>query len=183
MMQILNDAKSELQPSSALAAEATAYRLHADPEGRVAALLEAFGQSWRDADEAGMAACFTDDADYVTFDGSRFHGAQAIAAMHGELFRTVLKGSRLVGAPPAIRMITQEVAVVRGEGAVLSRGQQTPGRRALSVNTMVVVLRDGRWQIAAFQNTRYRPWSQTWLGRLILCFMPMKTRPEAPAFP
>ena len=182
MTQILSDAKSELQPSSATSNQATAYRTHADPEGQVAAVLAAFGRAWEQHDEAGMAACFTKDADYIAFDGARFHGREAIAAMHVELFRTVLKGSRLVGAAPVIRMVTPEVAVVRGAGAVLSRGQKVPSRRALSVNTTVVVLRHGRWQIAAFQNTRYRPFGQSLLGRLLLCFMPMKTQPEPLAF-
>lgn len=181
MVQILSDA-ANAQPSS--------DRAPSSPDGgastgehEVLALIDALGRSWAEADETAMAACFTEDADYTTFDGTRFHSKKAIAAVHAELFRTVLKGSRLVGVEPVVRFLSADVAVVRGAGAVVGRKQKAPRRGALSVHTTVVVKREGRWQIAAFQNTRYRPWTETFVGRVLSWFMPVKTRPEPQTFP
>jgi hypothetical protein len=49
------------------------------------------------------------------------------------------------------------VAVVHRTGSVVEGWRQRMRRRRLSRQTMVVVRRDGRWQVTAFHNTRVRP--------------------------
>ena len=144
-------------------------------EAAVRTLLQTMNNAWGDVD--AFAACFTEDADYVVFDGSRLKGRQAIAATHRPLFERFLKGSRLVGEPPSVRLLTPEVALIHSKGAILRAGQQRPARRRVSVQTLVAVKQPDGWRFRAFQNTRYRPFAQTLLGKALtrLGLMPSDT--------
>lgn len=135
-------------------------------EAEVRALLQQLNEAWGDAD--AFAALFTEDADYVTFDGSQVKGRAALAESHRPLFEGLMRGSRLMGQATATRFLTPDVALVHSKGAVIQRRQKRASRRAVSVQTNVVVRRNGRWQIAAFQNTRYRPWNESLLGKIIV---------------
>jgi uncharacterized protein (TIGR02246 family) len=139
----------------------------ADPsdEAAVRALLQAMNDAWGDVD--AFAACFTEDADYVVFDGSHLKGRHAIAASHRPLFERFLKGSRLAGEPPSVRFLTPEVALIHSKGAILRAGQQRPSRRRVSVQTLVAVKQRDGWRLRAFQNTRYRPFAQTLPGKAL----------------
>ena len=135
-------------------------------ETEICALLQRLNEAWGDAD--AYAAFFTEDADYVTFDGSSVKGRVAIAESHRPLFEGFMRGSRLSSQTTAVRFLTPEVALVHGRGAVIQRRQKQASRRALSVQTMVVIRQDGRWLITAFQNTRYRPWTESLVGKLLV---------------
>ena len=80
-----------------------------------------------------------------------------------------MKGSRLVevGIPVEVRFLSPDVALVHSGGAVLRAHQKKPLRRAISVQTLVAVKQEDRWLFAAFQNTRYRPFAQTLLGKIL----------------
>jgi uncharacterized protein (TIGR02246 family) len=127
-------------------------------EREIRALVEHMFDSWGRGDAVAYHADFTDDADYVSFDGSRRGKADSISS-HRNLFRTVLHGSRLEGEVESVRFVTPDVAVVHLTGSVAFAWQQRLRRRRLSRQTMVVVRRDGRWQVTAFHNTRVRPLS------------------------
>jgi uncharacterized protein (TIGR02246 family) len=127
-------------------------------EREIRALVDPMFDSWGRGDAAAYPADFTDDADYVSFDGSRRSTADSIRS-HENLFRTVLYGSRLTGQIESVRFRTPDVAVVHLTGSVVEGWRQRMRRRRLSRQTMVVVRRDGRWQVTAFHNTRVRPLS------------------------
>jgi uncharacterized protein (TIGR02246 family) len=137
-------------------------------EAGVRALMQRLYEAWGEGDADAFAALFTEDADYVTFDGSLSKGRQAIADIHRPLFEGFMKGSRLTGQTTAVRFLAPDVALVHSKGAVLRKNQRRPSRRALSVQTNVVVRQGDRWLLTAFQSTRYRPWTKTLLGRLLL---------------
>ena len=61
-------------------------------------LFQRMCQAWTDGDAAAYGACFTDDCDYVSFDGTRARGREQVIESHDKLFRGVLFGSALVGA-------------------------------------------------------------------------------------
>ncbi len=130
----------------------------AQDEREIRALVDRMFDSWRRGDATAYHADFTDDADYVSFDGSR-RGREESISSHHNLFRTVLHGSRLVGEVESVRFVTSDVAVVHLTGSVAFALQQRLKRRRLSRQSMVVVRRDGRWQVTAFHNTRVRPLS------------------------
>ncbi len=136
-------------------------------ESVVRALYQKLIEAWGDTD--AYAALFTEDGDYVAFDGSHARGRTEIAKAHRPLFEGILKGSRLVevGIPLEVRFLSPNVALVHSGGAVLRSHQKKPSRRAISVQTLVAVKQEDRWLFAAFQNTRYRPFAQTLLGKIL----------------
>jgi uncharacterized protein (TIGR02246 family) len=133
-------------------------------EREIRALVDRMFDSWGRGDAAAYHADFTDDADYVSFDGSRRGKADSISS-HANLFPTVLYGSRLTGQVESVRFLTPDVAVVHLLGSIVEGWRQQPLRRRLSRQTMVVVRRNGRWQITAFHNTRVRPLNTS--GRMV----------------
>ena len=136
-------------------------------ESVVRTLYQKLIEAWGDTD--AYAALFTEDGDYIIFDGSHARGRSEIAKAHRPLFEGILKGSRLVevGIPVEVRFLSPDVALVHCGGAVLRAHQKKPSRRAISVQTLVAVKQEDRWLFAAFQNTRYRPFAQRLLGKIL----------------
>jgi uncharacterized protein (TIGR02246 family) len=139
-------------------------------ETAIRACLDQLGAAWTSGDADAFAAAFTEDADYVAFDGSHVKGRREIAESHRPLFQGFFKGSRLAGERQTIRMLTPDVALIHSRGAVLLAGQNKPKRSRISVQTSVAVKQADGWRLAAFQNTRYRPFAQTLKGRILTLF-------------
>lgn len=150
----------------------TAPPAAASDKAAVRALVDQMNDAWGRGDADDFAACFTEDAHYTVFDGTRLQGRTAIAESHRPLFERFMKGSRLVGDPPSIRVLAPNVALVLTKGAILMRGQKTPSRGRFSVQTLVAVKQDGTWRFAAFQNTRYRPFTESFLGKVLMRLAP-----------
>ncbi len=113
--------------------------------------------AWSAGDAARYADLFSPDVVYVGFDGYAFRSRDQLRRSHDELFRGVLRGSRLVGEIDDIRAIGADVCVLHCRGAVVTRGRATPGRGRASVQTIVAVRHGDRWWFTDFHNTRYRP--------------------------
>jgi uncharacterized protein (TIGR02246 family) len=124
---------------------------------KIRATVRRLFKSWADGDGAAYAAEFTEDADYVAFDGTHLKGQFENAELHDELFQTVLRGSRLVGEVEGVRFVSDDVAVVQLTGAVVFAWQRMATPDRMSRQTMVMVRQLGAWRIAAFHNTRIRP--------------------------
>jgi len=58
-------------------------------------LTERLADAWARNDADAYAASFTEDSDYVAFDGTHLKGRAANAEHHRALFETVLRGTRL----------------------------------------------------------------------------------------
>lgn len=110
--------------------------------------------AWARGDGQTYGSLFTNEADYIAFDGSNRRGTQAIAAEHQQLFDTWLKGTRLVGTVESIRFLTSDVAVLRTTGGTIFPGQGDERGRRPSIQTLVAVKRAGTWRFEAFHNTR-----------------------------
>ncbi|REK88892.1 SgcJ/EcaC family oxidoreductase [Streptomyces inhibens] len=124
---------------------------------QITQLFKQFMQAWTGNDAAAFGACFTADADYVSYDGTHATGRPALQDNHDRLFRGVLAGSALVGDLEAIRHITAEVAVVHGTASVLMPWRSELPKRRLSRQTLVVVRTEQGWRISAIHNGRVRP--------------------------
>ncbi len=138
---------------------------HARTPQELGTLLAA---AWSAGDAAAYGELFTEDADYVTFQGHRLRGRDEIEKVHAWLFDGPLRGSRLVSdSSPGtdggdvsgadVRMVAGGVAVMVSGGNVQLPGQQGRDTSRDSIQTVVAVERGGRWLITAFQNTRIQP--------------------------
>ena len=120
----------------------------------VRGLFQRVLDAWGRGDGSAYGALFTDDADYVAFDGSRTVGRRAIAESHQRLFDTWLKGTRLTGRIQAVRFPCPDVALVHATGGTIFAGEAVPRPSRDSIQTLVAVRRDGEWRFTAFHNTR-----------------------------
>ena len=131
------------------------------------AILElgrALQNAWNRGDAAGSASLFTDDADFVAWNGSHGRGRQAIEDGHRRLFDGPLAGSRMVlvgddaqAAPPeSLRFVRPDVAIMVIPGVVTPAGRNATSPDHGSVQTFVLVKNSSRWRVAAFQNTRQK---------------------------
>ncbi len=120
-------------------------------------LFDRMCEAWTAGDAAAYGACFTEDSDYVSYDGTHARGRQAMVDNHDRLFRGVLSGSALVGGVESIRYLRPDVAVVHATGSVLMSWRSRLPKRRLSRQTLVAVNEHGAWRIAALHNGRVRP--------------------------
>ncbi len=134
-------------------------------ESAIRALLNRMFEAWSRGDAVAYADCFSDDSDYVTYNGMHLHGRRENAELHGALFRGVLKGTRLSARMESLAFLSPGVALIQTAGSGANRGQ-TDSASGKSIQTLVVVKRDGQWRIRSFQNTRIRPFS-IWVTRQI----------------
>jgi uncharacterized protein (TIGR02246 family) len=112
---------------------------------------------WGRGDGKAYGSRFTEDADYVAFDGSRTKGRSAIAASHQQLFDKYLKGTRLTGRIESVRFLNPDTALVHASGGTVMRRKTRPSPERDSIQTLVAVRRDDEWRFAAFHNSRIRP--------------------------
>lgn len=140
---------------------------HADFDALHDELLAA----WANGDAERYADCFTADASYVAFDGDTFLGRDAIAKSHAPLFAKWLEGSRLIQETLTVRK-TGDVFVAQGMGAVLPKGKTRVSDSRRSTQTYVAVNTPDGLRFTAFQNTRYRPFAKSLLGRLMTALQP-----------
>lgn len=135
-------------------------------EAAVRALFERMMEGWNAGSGEAFAAPFTEDADFVAFDGTQLRGRREVAALHQDLFDKWLKGTRLVGHCD-VRFLSPDVALLIGYGGTVMRGKSNPAPERDSIQTLVAVRRDGEWRLASFQNTRSRPIGRSLPGTLI----------------
>lgn len=128
----------------------------ADDE-RLTALFGRMCRAWSDGDAVSYGACFTEDCDYVSFDGSRAQGRASMVDSHDKLFRGVLFGSALVGDVESIRYLSDDVALLYGTGSVQVAWRSRPPSRRLTRNTIVAVRTVEGWRFTAIHNGRVRP--------------------------
>jgi uncharacterized protein (TIGR02246 family) len=135
----------------------THHEVTPDDDAQLRALFRRMCRAWTDGDAEAYGSCFTSDCDYVSFDGTRAHGRESLVASHDKLFRGVLFGTALVGAVESIRHLTQDVALLHGNGSVLVAWRSALPKRRLTCNTLVALRSPEGWQFTAIHNGRVRP--------------------------
>jgi len=125
-------------------------------KAQIDALFGRLYDAWSAGDAKAFAACFTEDADYVTFFGQHVKGRQEVESSHRQLFNGVLKGTQMQGRISAIRFLNDHTAIVHCIGNTKKRQQKNYPKNRESINTNVVILQDGEWKITAFHNCRIK---------------------------
>jgi uncharacterized protein (TIGR02246 family) len=128
-----------------------------DDDLQLTALFDRMCAAWTAGDAAAYAACFTEDCDYVSFDGNRAQGRAAVLDSHDRLFRGVLYRSALVGRVETIRYLTDNVAIMHATGSVQVAWRKRLPRRRLTRNTITAVRTPDGWRATAIHNGRIRP--------------------------
>jgi len=118
------------------------------------ALYQQITDGWNLGSGKAFAVAYTEDADYVGFDGTHLEGREEIAMSHQQLFDSFAKGSRLAGKIANVRFLTPEVAIVNAVGGVVMAWQSDFEPEETYTQTMVAMKRNGSWRITLFQNTR-----------------------------
>ncbi|WP_077800058.1 SgcJ/EcaC family oxidoreductase [Streptomyces sp. JHA26] len=121
----------------------------------VKAVLDGLVAAWDRNDAEAYGALFTEDASYLTFTGTVYRGRRDIVESHRALFAAFLKGTKLADEVLDIRFYGPDAAVVNGRGDTY-KGKRP--HRLGKVQTYTLIRdTDGRWRVAAFQNTRRKP--------------------------
>src|SRR5215212_8388983 len=95
-------------------------------EAKILALFEDLLADWGRGDGEAYGSRFTEDADYVAFDGTRTRGKDEISASHQELFDRWLEGTQLTGRVLSVKFLSSDVALVHATGGTVMRGKTKP---------------------------------------------------------
>lgn len=127
---------------------------NAADEDAIRAIHRQMIDAWNVGDGAAFAAPFTDDADFVVFEGTHLKGRQQIASFTQQIFDTVVKGSRLEGEVKFVRLLSPVLAVMHSAVRTTLRGQAeaSPGRDSMQLT--IVTKRDGEWRGEGLLNAR-----------------------------
>lgn len=120
-------------------------------------LFDRMCAAWTAGDAQAYGDCFTEDSDYVSYDGTHARGRSSMVGNHDRLFAGVLAGSALVGHVESIRYLRPDVAVLHATGSVRMPWRSELPRRRLSRQTLVAVNTHDGWRVAALHNGRVRP--------------------------
>jgi uncharacterized protein (TIGR02246 family) len=120
-------------------------------------LFDRMCTAWTAGDADAYGACFTEDSDYVSYDGTHAKGRASMVENHDQLFKGVLTGSALVGRVESIRHLGPDVAVLHATGSVRMAWRSALPKGRLSRQTIVAVNTEDGWKVAALHNGRVRP--------------------------
>jgi uncharacterized protein (TIGR02246 family) len=117
-----------------------------------------FATAWAELSGEKMALCFTDDAHFVAYDGTKLRGGKAIGDWHQPSLNTVLRNTTLDQKIDEIRMLTPDLALVLGSGGPID--DQASGKSKLlgdsHVTFLVRLVSQNDWKISMLQVTRKR---------------------------
>jgi uncharacterized protein (TIGR02246 family) len=123
-------------------------------EDAIRAIHQQMIDAWNMSSGVAFAAPFTDDADFVAFEGTHLQGRQEITAVHQQAFDTVVKGSRLESEVKFVRFLSPQSAVMHSVVRVTLPGHAaaSPGRDSMQL--FLVTNRDGDWRAGPVLNGR-----------------------------
>jgi uncharacterized protein (TIGR02246 family) len=128
---------------------------NAADEDAIRAIPQQLIDAWNTGRGEAFAAPFTEEADFVAFEGTYLKGRHEIALFHQQIFDTVVKGSRLEdGEVKFVRFLSSQLAVMHCVSRMTLAGRTDPSPGRDSMQLFVVAKRDGEWRAEAFLNAR-----------------------------
>jgi uncharacterized protein (TIGR02246 family) len=129
----------------------------------IAALVRRLEEAWNAGDAAAWVQDCLDDADFINIRGEILSGRDASETRHAFMFEGPFRGSRLAISIRSVKHLSPDVAVVETDchltGAQRMPAGVLPTEAGMLLTRLkqVLVRRDGRWWIAASQNTAVVP--------------------------
>ena len=123
-------------------------------EDAIRAIHQRMIDAWNAGDAAAFAAPFTDEANFVAFEGTHLKGRREIASFHQRVFDTVVKGTRLQGEVKFVHFLSAVVAVMHSVVRVTLRGQTEASPSRDSMQLTVVAKRNGERRSEGLMNAR-----------------------------
>lgn len=129
----------------------------------IAALVRRLEDAWNAGDAAAWVQDCLDDADFINIRGEILAGRKASETRHAFMFEGPFRGSRITISIRSTKHLSSDVAVVEtdchltGAPRMPSGVMLTEAGLLLTRLKQVLVRRDGRWWIAASQNTAVIP--------------------------
>lgn len=138
------------------ACAAFAQKTESPDEAMIRASVEQMVKGWNMKSGAEFAKPFAENSDYVVINGMHIKGRADNAKGHQQIFDTIYKDSSLAAAVKQIRFLRTDVAVVHVESnlTVKINGEEQKGN---GIITLLMTRENGKWEIAAFQNTAIQP--------------------------
>ncbi|MFB7301250.1 SgcJ/EcaC family oxidoreductase [Streptomyces rubiginosohelvolus] len=118
----------------------------------IAALPQRIVAAWAAHDADAFAEAFTPDGSMI-IPGVFQKGREAIRAFMAQAFEGPFKGTRVVGTPADLRFANNESGILITQGGILAPGESEPSAERAVNASWVVVKREGRWYLAAYQNS------------------------------
>jgi uncharacterized protein (TIGR02246 family) len=123
-------------------------------ETTVRDLHEQMTIAWNRGSGADFAQPFSEQADFIAFEGTHLKGRAAIQEFHQKLFDTELRGTRLEGGVSFVRFLGPALAVMHSWVTTTLAGQTNASSSRDSMQLFVAVKRGEQWQFEAMLNAR-----------------------------
>lgn len=137
-----------------------------EDERAVRQTIAAAETAWNAGDAVAFAATMTDDVDFVSLLGERYHGREIVVSGHKHILSTIYKDSRATYTPEVVRFLKGDVALAIVHQKMVShlppeivvstarQRQMSPEKHESQARaTMLLVSQSGRWLIKAIHNT------------------------------
>ncbi|MFT3926979.1 MAG: SgcJ/EcaC family oxidoreductase [Myxococcales bacterium] len=131
------------------------------------AAFERMVEAWNAGSAEDFAAAFSDDADFVAFEGSHLRSRASIAAFHRHVFEHQMRGSHLQGDVEFVRSLGTDLAILYGRVRVTFAGQTRPSPSRDAVQLFVARRGPEGFRFEAVLNARIVPLErQRWWDQL-----------------
>jgi uncharacterized protein (TIGR02246 family) len=123
-------------------------------EDAIRAIHRQLIDAWNEGNGEAFAASFTDEADFIVFEGTHLKGRREIAAFAQRIFDTVVKSSRLEGEVKYVRFLSPELAAMHSVVRTILPGQTVSSPSRDSIELYVVTKGEGGWRTQEILNAR-----------------------------
>jgi uncharacterized protein (TIGR02246 family) len=129
---------------------------HMDASSEARKVAGAFRDAWNRHDVDALPMLFHPNASFVNIRGGYWKGRDAIREGHARIHTSFYKSSQITMDVQDVAVLCPSVAVahVRSD---LTGDERLSGGTRHTLMTLVVTEQDGRWAIAAAQNTEIAP--------------------------